>query len=46
MIFGSRSERYVPTNADVIQHTLFPSDAVVETPVEMQKISYEKKKPV
>jgi transposase len=45
MIFGSRSERYIPCGPDVVQHTLFNQDAAVKAPiVETQKISYEKKK--
>lgn len=45
MIFGSRSERYIPSSPGVIQHTLFNQDAIAETlVVETQKISYEKKK--
>ena len=45
MIFGSRSERYVPSDPGVIPHTLFNQDALIDIPVvETQKISYEKKK--
>ena len=45
MIFDSRSERYLPSDPGVIQHTLFNQDTLVDSPVvETQKMSYKKRK--